>query len=75
MLAAPCSLPRRLSPSPALLARNLASYNLMLPSLFSLRLQAAHTGSDCHPKQDWVLSLELKALPQATSVSGSSLKD
>ncbi|KAF6298340.1 cystinosin, lysosomal cystine transporter [Rhinolophus ferrumequinum] len=38
-------------------------------------LQAAHTGSDSHPKQDWALSWEPKALPQATSVSGSSLKD
>ncbi|XP_074176952.1 cystinosin isoform X3 [Rhinolophus sinicus] len=38
-------------------------------------LQAAHTGSDSHPKQDWVLNLEPKALPQATGVSGSSLKD
>uniref|UniRef100_G1LRL7 Cystinosin n=2 Tax=Ailuropoda melanoleuca TaxID=9646 RepID=G1LRL7_AILME len=37
-------------------------------------LQAAHTGSDSRPRQDWVLSLEPKALT-ATSVSGSSLKD
>lgn len=35
---------------------------LMPPSLFSLRLQAAHTGSDSRPRQDWVLSLEPKAL-------------
>ncbi|KAM5215412.1 cystinosin isoform 2-T2 [Hipposideros larvatus] len=38
-------------------------------------LQAARTGSDSHPKQDWALSLQPKALPQATSVSRSSLKD
>uniref|UniRef100_A0A667HGF2 Cystinosin n=2 Tax=Lynx TaxID=13124 RepID=A0A667HGF2_LYNCA len=37
-------------------------------------LQAAHTGSDSRPRQDWVLSLEPKALT-TTSVSGSSLKD
>ncbi|XP_064127656.1 cystinosin isoform X2 [Loxodonta africana] len=36
-------------------------------------LQAAHTGSDSGPRQDWALSLEPEALPQTTSVSGSSL--
>ncbi|XP_008536323.1 cystinosin isoform X1 [Equus przewalskii] len=35
-------------------------------------LQAAHTA---RPRQDWALSLEPKALPQATSVSRSSLRD
>ncbi|XP_036743319.2 cystinosin isoform X2 [Manis pentadactyla] len=38
-------------------------------------LQASHTGSDSLSRQDWALSLEPKALPQAASVSGSSLKD
>ncbi|XP_020032003.1 cystinosin isoform X1 [Castor canadensis] len=36
-------------------------------------LQAACTGPDSHPMQNWELSLQPKALPQ-TSVSGSSLK-
>ncbi|XP_004376189.2 cystinosin [Trichechus manatus latirostris] len=36
-------------------------------------LQAAHTGFNSRPRQDWALSLERKALPQTTSVSGSSL--
>lgn len=48
--------------------------DLMLPFLFSLRLQAAPTGSESRAKQDWTRSWE-QALPQATSVSGSSLKD
>ncbi|XP_006761551.2 PREDICTED: cystinosin isoform X1 [Myotis davidii] len=37
-------------------------------------LQAAPTGSESRAKQDWTRSWE-QALPQATSVSGSSLKD
>ncbi|XP_053424410.1 cystinosin isoform X1 [Nycticebus coucang] len=37
-------------------------------------LQAAHTGSDSCLRQDWALSLQPKASPQTTSVSGSSLK-
>ncbi|XP_066219546.1 cystinosin isoform X2 [Saccopteryx leptura] len=38
-------------------------------------LQAAPIRSDSHAKQDSTPSWEPKALPQATSVSGSSLKD
>ncbi|XP_010609681.1 cystinosin isoform X3 [Fukomys damarensis] len=39
-----------------------------------LGLQVAHTGPDSHPRQNLTLNLQPKALPQTTSVSGSSLK-